>query len=111
MNSQNKKIETKLLAPPKPDYYTTEGRKVGDFVLGFFSSELFWPIFFFIMWLLRSILLGFIVTMLLMGLSIFLSFKKGRRFIAVGMIATALIFALIQGSCLAALSHPHITPG
>jgi hypothetical protein len=95
----------------KLDYYTSSGKKVGDFFIGFlgiwainfvfgsllslsssFFSEIYSSFSFFG---ISAWFIGLAVDIVL----VILAFKYGRRFIAIGILATFLIPLLILGAC------------
>lgn len=99
----------------RDSYYTNSGRKVGDFCLGFFGI---WIVMVGITtvfsWLssafggynsLSSLfgmfsIYGLGLDLILAILGVTLSFRKGRRFIGIGIIASALVPLLLFGACL-----------
>jgi hypothetical protein len=88
----------------KPDYYTTTGKKVGDFILGFFGiiilNFIFGAVLYPLFSLANSGWANLFISIVALVLFSVLFFKIGRRFIAVGIISMALIPILIFGSCL-----------
>ncbi len=95
----------------RTDYYTTPGKKVGDFLMGFFG----FLALSFVGSILGSIIssfgsngfissiFGIFLLFVALGLCIFF-FKIKRRFIAIGIISITLIPVLLFGSCLLLLS-------
>jgi hypothetical protein len=84
----------------RSDYYTNPGKKIGDFFLGLFGA------------LLVAVVAGAIggaapsaLTISLIGNAILLLaaivhfFRRGRRFIAIGMISILTIPVLLLGAC------------
>ncbi|MDD5031657.1 MAG: hypothetical protein PHR36_01270 [Patescibacteria group bacterium] len=88
----------------KPNYYTTTGKKVGDFILGFFGIIILNSILWVVLYpLLSSRNWGFVnlfIYLIILILLMVLFFKIDRRFIAIGIISVALIPILVFGSCL-----------
>lgn len=92
----------------KPDYYISTGRKVTDFLMGFFGAILLSVVYTtFISTFAYSLFssatsawANLIISIVVMVLLSVLFFKIGRRFIAVGIIAISLLPILIFGSCL-----------
>lgn len=103
------------------DFYNSAGKKIGDFVLGFFIGLIVFysGIFFYIVLRPISLITGFggglnylstpniILQFLLLGLLIFIIikvFKKKRRFIGIGiiiaMVFPILLVLLLFGACL-----------
>ena len=96
-------------------YYTNNGRKVGDFCLGFFGI---WIVIILITvissWIISSFsgysqiynlfaafsIYGLLFDILLIILGITISFRKGRRYIGIGILASALVPLLVFGACL-----------
>lgn len=94
----------------KPNYYTTTGKKVGDFALGFlgtgfvasFVSTFISSLLFFPATLKNSLFsstIPILISIAVILSLIILSFKVGRKFIAIGIISLLLIPLLILGSC------------
>lgn len=87
----------------KPDYYTSIGKKIGDFLLGFFGVIISYSFYTFVLnfsyysanmiWIILFIS---IVVLVVLPVTFF---KMGRRFITIGIISTLLIPLLIFGSC------------
>lgn len=85
----------------KNDYYTSTGRKIGDFCIGFFGI-------FIVASVLSTITMlvffnAFIVSIILLFIVVFgviFSFKKGRRYIGIGIIASTLVPLLFLGACM-----------
>jgi hypothetical protein len=97
----------------KPDYYTTAGKKVLDFIIGFFgplilyffSSLLF--SFFYPSGTLLSLapaLFNFIFLVIILLVLLIVFAQIGRRFISIGISSVLLIFLIAFGSCLSLLS-------
>jgi hypothetical protein len=95
--------------PPKSGYYTSTKRKVGDFFIGFFGGVVLTILFSFLSsFLFRtsenySLAVSSLSLVVTVFLIIFL-FRKGRRFIAIGLISMALLPLLAFGSCLLILT-------
>jgi hypothetical protein len=94
--------------PQELDYYISTNRKAGDFFLGFLifigMTLFYWFLILnFIASLFSSAILAwgsFFVSISTVALLSTLFFKNGRRFIAIGIIATSLIPLLVFGSCI-----------
>jgi hypothetical protein len=91
--------------PPKSGYYTRTRRKVGDFFLGFFGSMVLSLLLVVLSAFLSSLSADYslVSSLFSLALSVFLIvffFRKGRRFIAIGMISMILLPLLAFGSCL-----------
>jgi len=99
----------------KEDYYTSTGRKVGDFCIGFFGTGIALQIisgvfFLFVTFIFGNnpdqsliyltLLLSIIILLALYILGIVIAFKKGRRFIGIGIISTILVPLLLFGACI-----------
>ncbi len=97
-----------------PDYYTTTGRKVGDFLIGFFGVWVLAAIFTWIITLTIGLMTGgvstflsvllYIIPLVILISGVSISFKKNRRYIGIGAIATILITLLVFGACVAIFS-------
>lgn len=100
----------------KDEYYTNSGRKVGDFCLGFFGI---WIVMIGISTILSWFsglfggftsfvnifyIPGLILDIVFVVFGITLSFRKGRRYIGIGIISSALVPLLVFGACLIVLS-------
>lgn len=104
-NNQNEVIVSN--SELKENYYTSTGKKVGDFFLGFFGvlilnfilAFIFGFLFIFANLYWMNLFISIAISLAL----IFLFFKKNRRFIAIGIIAMMLIPILVFGSCLVLL--------
>jgi hypothetical protein len=86
----------------REDYYRDQGKKVGDFCLGFFGACLVLIVAVAIAasaaggnsWAVS--LVGNLV-LLIAGIVHF--FRRGRRYIAIGMMSVVLVPALLAGTC------------
>lgn len=107
-------------APREHGYYTSAGRKWGDFAIGFFGSIAVNVVTQLITSMIISTYsnasqysigasisteinyrgVGLLVTFILSIVAIVYAFKRRRRFIAIGMIATACLPFLFLGGCL-----------
>lgn len=98
------------------DYYVTRGKKIGDFLIGFFGcyvlNTLIPSLFFVVFNIFRNSefgrwgmdVAGFSVTVLTLGLniaSVIYFFKIQRRFIAIGIIGAVVLLLLLVGGCFA----------
>lgn len=86
--------------PQEADYYTTTGKKVGDFILGFFGIIILNSIFATVLSFASLGWTSLLIPIVVFAFSLVLFFKIGRRFIAIGIISIALIPILLFGSCL-----------
>jgi hypothetical protein len=88
----------------KPSYYTTTKRKVSDFCIGFFGGIMLNVLLVFLSFSLSRSgsfdWIGSLFDLLFFVFLIVYFFKKGRRFIAIGMISMILLPLLAFGSCL-----------
>jgi hypothetical protein len=110
INIPNQEEKITMEEPQKPDYYITTGRKVGDFLLGFFGVAVLSFIYTFVSSFVYSLLssqtfsiaiwANFFVSVIILVLLAVLFFKIGRRFIAIGVISISLLPILIFGSCI-----------
>ena len=89
----------------KPDYYTSVGKKVWDFFMGFFGAL---AVFFGALYLASSVFSGSLLYYLILTLVAIIAvawfFHVGRRFVSIGITSTVLIPLLIFGGCLLMLS-------
>lgn len=119
-------IDEENISKRKEDYYTRGGSKVGDFCWGFFSALVVMMIIGALIYLLSYLqlsnpngsnlgiifnLLTYLAQPILLAaavLSIVMSFKKGRRFIGIGIIVACCIpivlILLLFGACLLSAS-------
>ena len=94
---------------PDPDYYTTRGRKVGDFFMGMFGLYACLSAFYLLVFGLSRTaavweVIWIIATLVLFGgplVAIVMSFRKGRRFLGIGMISGIVFPLLFVGACFA----------
>ncbi|MFH1191977.1 MAG: hypothetical protein V1655_00715 [bacterium] len=106
---ENKKQEGKNIHSnfKKDDYHTSKDKKAKDFLIGFFGIIIllflysivisFAPLLFYfasMVWVIYFIPIAAIVA------APVIFFKRGRRFIAVGIVSALLIPFLVFGSCL-----------
>lgn len=94
--------KTKPAIPVKINYYTASRMKVADFCLGFFGVLLVLVVLFSLPslpWLGGSDMIS-IISIVVMLFCIVQAFRKGRKFIAIGIISIILIPILVLGSCL-----------
>ena len=112
-------METGTVSRGRDDYYTSTGRKISDFCIGFFA---FWGLTIIALisqWILIAIgIKGYIAaymfqffgmgTFALSILAISLAFIKKRRFIGIGLIIAYVIpmifLLLVLGACVLTLS-------
>jgi hypothetical protein len=99
----------------KADYYQNDSsKKVKDFFIGFFGVIIFELIVFFIFHLLEDLIFDNVSTEIILTIinivqlmtplivlitTIIHFFKKGRRFIAVGILSTSILSLLSFGAC------------
>lgn len=98
----------------KTDYYTSAGRKVGDFCIGFFGvwvlsyilSIILTLLFYFLSlsnsgtgFAFSSMIVIAVIALLVAIIGIIVAFKKGRRYIGIGIIVSAIIPLLLLGAC------------
>ena len=103
-HDQNFLHQKENILKPKPkrtDYYTTKGKKIRDFLIGFIGIILILLISTF----LSSAILyaGLIIFFFFLGIIVFLLILlsiKGRRFIVIGAVSFAIIPLIGLGSCL-----------
>lgn len=107
---------------PQPlDYYTSRGRKIGDFCLGFFGvhvclAMMQMPVGFLMMAFERSdamgsgglggalmAVMGVLALMAVIAAVVFF-FRRGRRYIAIGIIVSASLPLLAAGACILILT-------
>lgn len=107
INIHNQEEEIIYNYPQKDYYYTTTGKRVGDFMLGFFGYIIINLILVFVFLpLLAGFYWGYsFFPIVINALLLVLFFKIGRRFIAIGIISVILISILIFGSCVLTLSQ------
>lgn len=85
----------------KKDYYTSTGRKIADFLLGFIVAPII-PLF--IAFGVKSGS-GIGLAILLMVFGTIFAFLKNRRFLAIGMLCACLVPLLLFGACLLMLTQ------
>lgn len=100
MNLPNQEEKIIYNNPQEADYYTTTGKKVGDFILGFFGIVILNLIFGTALSFANLGWANLLISIVVFVFLLVLFFKIGRRFIAIGIISIALIPILIFGSCL-----------
>jgi hypothetical protein len=95
----------------KSDFYTSTGKKVGDFVLGFFGIWVVIVIVSLIFAGIRSLMnirsgfgsiMFFVLPLILLILGLLLMglfFKMGRRYIAIGILSSSVLPLLVYGAC------------
>jgi len=93
------------------DYYTTTGKKVGDFGKGFFLNigiGIVASLLVSYLSIITSIsIIGTIISILFFVMDVFLIirfFKENRRYIAIGMLSSLIIPLLLFGACTLLLS-------
>lgn len=89
--------------PPPPgriDYYAGAGGKVADFCLGFFGVGVAAIVIAFLAGMAGplGIVVGFAYQIAYIW-GIAWGFKSGRRFVAIGMLATLLVPLIVIGAC------------
>ena len=95
-NIQNQERNIPYSSPRKSDYYTTTGKKIGDFLLGFFGIIILYSIFWAVSSLYPSFgLLADLFIWIIWIVVLILFFKTDRRFIAKGIISGELIRILV----------------
>ena len=101
--------------PVDPGYYKDTGSKVADFLVGFLG----YPIIVLLAQLtmgdrltfMRANEMGWLTSVLLLGLTIVFvvfAYKRGRKFIAIGILSLLIVPLIAAGSCLLivmAVSH------
>lgn len=95
-------------APEKPDYYTGMWRKRGDFLIGFILIPFLLYVVTAGLYLLSAFVMPsarpepniFGLPALLIPLAIYYSFKRGRRYIGIGLISLFVLPLVLAGSCL-----------
>ena len=95
----------------KADFYTSTGKKVGDFVLGFFGI---WVVIVIVSLIFAGIqnivnirsgfgnIMFFVLPLILLILGLLfmaLFFKIGRRYLAIGILSSAILPLLVYGAC------------
>lgn len=93
--------------PPKLDYYTTVGRRILDFLGGFFGSYVLAVLASLFINIMASVdrsgvgvIVWLVLFFVLLIALIVASFMKGRRYLAIGIIAAILIPLIVFGACL-----------
>ncbi|HBG60929.1 MAG: hypothetical protein A2Y03_10695 [Omnitrophica WOR_2 bacterium GWF2_38_59] len=96
------------------DYYTTTGKKVGDFLMGFFGVWVISGLLSFIIAIINSFIfmnnytiqgwiagISFVITIILYIVAIVLAFHFKRHYIAIGTISSFVVPLLVVGACFA----------
>lgn len=96
------------------DYYTTTGKKVGDFLIGFFGIWVISGFLSFFIAIINSIVfmnnydiqgwiagISFVISLILYIVAIVLAFHFKRHYIAIGIISSFVVPLLLVGACFA----------
>ena len=115
-------MEEQLQQAEINNFYTSDGRRIGDFCLGFFGAFIILPLLWFLYTFFISsfykvlgrgggVIIGFssVIVIIIGLLSIILSsyflYKSRRKYIFFGILMAVLIPLLIFGACLIVLSN------